>query len=79
MRLPIKTINNVLGVTEAQILSVSQYSCSDFGKVILIYAAEDLGPAYWIRECSFNQKCKRNRLSLSFPSVSHRCHKLCSA
>lgn len=46
MRLPIKTINNVLGVTEAQILSVSQYSCSDFGKVILIYAAEDLGPAY---------------------------------
>lgn len=56
MRLPIKTINNVLGVTEAQILSVSQYSCSDFGKVIVIYAAEDLGPAYWIRECSFNQK-----------------------
>lgn len=65
MRLPIKTINNVLGVTEAQILSVSQYSCSDFGKVMLIYAAEDLGPAYWIRECSFNQKSPKLVLSSS--------------
>lgn len=56
MRLPIKTINNVLGVTEAQILSVSQYSCSDFGKVILIYAAEDLGPAYWSVLLTRNEK-----------------------